>query len=575
MNFLFIFLQLWLNFSPLEMQEVRNRSTKGPYKSSGDASPNSPGDWDRVVNFSEQVRNQPITAGNSASESVSIWSGYTGIPGPFNETFPVWQGIKPLATALRYQVLLPDTQAANPHGRKAKALLLAQMAVAKADITTWPSNTNYETGFIQGHVLTRWLRVFDFTSKLYSATEANMLNAWFSRQAYWLANQVHNEMARSFPNRRSGDYVTRIYYANPAGIASLAPFSIFPKADPLYGWAEDKLQYTHRNSDGTLGNKLPYLTSTFNNRACDKMHFVGLVGVLLGDQFLIDEAKRFAKEWLMFSVFPDGTIGEFQRNNYYKNPSQGAWYGWIMIDFYSTLADALARRNDYDLYEYETTDGAFGTEGGTKNFFLVLNRFAKYATGENPLYVGAVAANNRIDYYNENNGVYNPLDYLLAMPNKFYKSDYFTGIYTRRNQAVSKYPATKLATAGKSWLIWGGAQATQPAYLLMYGQNEDLETYRRNPPPLSIGLSDTTIVHGSRNFVLRAQLSAPAGLRSVVWRQLTGQRLLFEPFNQAVTVVSNYNYLEPIPIGEYYFKITAKDANGTRVDKTLKLTIEP
>ena len=82
---------------------------------------------------------------------------------------------------------------------------------------------------------------------------------------------------------------------------------------------------------------------------------------MLQDGFLIAEAKRYVTEWLKYSVWGDGIQGEYLRNGDYCVVQQGAVYGTHNTQTALLLADALARKGDRSLFNFETREGLFGT----------------------------------------------------------------------------------------------------------------------------------------------------------------------------------------------------------------------
>jgi hypothetical protein len=209
------------------------------------------------------------------------------------------------------------------------------------------------------------------------------------------------------------------------------------------------------------------------------MTFILLAGLLAGDDFLVREASSYQKEWLMFSVFPDGTYGEYERNGNYGNPSQGAlWYGGLCMQSYVLSAEWLLRAGKENLYTFKTTDGAHGTKipkgGKPKSLVTVLDRFADNFQNRNPLYYGDTSAINKIDNYNENPKAkftkYCTWDYILALANKQYKKAEYTEVYKRIATGTLSYPDKSLSSAGKIWLPWCGTSAEVPGWLFMYAE---------------------------------------------------------------------------------------------------------
>ena len=85
------------------------------------------------------------------------------------------------------------------------------------------------------------------------------------------------------------------------------------------------------------------------------------IGVLVNNQTLVNEAKRYVKEWVRYSVWPDGSQGEYLRNGNYCAANAGVIYGAHNAQTGVLLAEVLARRGDFELYQYSTAWGLYGT----------------------------------------------------------------------------------------------------------------------------------------------------------------------------------------------------------------------
>ena len=65
--------RLGLHVTQEELDIWRQRAASGPYKSTGDVSANSPGDWDRIKAHADRFLNNPSTGGWDA------WTGEWGV----------------------------------------------------------------------------------------------------------------------------------------------------------------------------------------------------------------------------------------------------------------------------------------------------------------------------------------------------------------------------------------------------------------------------------------------------------------------------------------------------------------
>src|SRR5690606_12641935 len=134
--------------------------------------------------------------------------------------------------------------------------------------------------------------------------------------------------------------------------------------------------------DGSNGDTIVNLPRYYNNRKGAFAQLIGIIGAGLNDVELIHHAKVYFKEWILFSVYPSGETGENERNGDYGVPQQGSkFYGLLNVGAYAYIAEALARKGDFELYQYSTSDGRCGTQGGPKSFRLVVDTHVNESTG--------------------------------------------------------------------------------------------------------------------------------------------------------------------------------------------------
>lgn len=474
-----------LTVSEVEVQLWRQRAQSGPYLRLGDAGTNTPGDWQRILQFRDEFVRSPYDSGNSDAQHLDLWTGYSSTIDSLDQ-YPVWQGIKLQAAAFCYLVE-GDTLA----GRLAKEVLLRQVRMVPGPgrnglrTANWPlpggqKKPNYESGTKECVWLGRLALAYDYVLPLLAPAERAEVVQYLRGSATYFARRAQQRLEGRFPNRARGDYSLRLYTAAPGGARGLRPDPIYAepgsKNPPAYG----SRVYTHVNADGQLGNAIPRLVQDYNNRTAERMAFVLLAGLLAGDDYLVREAKTYQREWLMFSVYPDGTYGEYERNGNYGNPSTGAmWYGALCLQSYIRSADLLSRVGDNSLYTFSTRQGAFNTAvaagASPKSLRTVLDRYVDNLRGQNPIYHGSVAPDTRIDNYNESpddrfGTRYATWDYILALANRHYRSALYRRVYQRTEPGTLPYPAKGYSSAGKVWLPWGGTGAEVPGWLFMYGE---------------------------------------------------------------------------------------------------------
>lgn len=470
-----------------ELALWRKRSHEGPYKMAGDAGKNTPGDWTRIREYADEFCRSPFDSGNSGSQDLDLWTGYDYQIDSLDQ-YPIWQGIKLEAAAFCYLVQ-NDTLA----GQLAKACLLKQVRMAGGPKRVglriaewpWPSSSQAKPTFESGTKECTWLLrlalTYDYILPLLKKEEKREIVAYFRSSARYFARRAQRRFEECFPNRSKGDYTERRYLADPKGVRVFGAEPIYePDEDGNAPSAYKGRIYTHVNADGSLGNPIPRLAIIYNNRTAERMNFILLAGLLSGDKYLVDQARCYQREWLMFSVFPDGTYGEYERDGNYGNPSQGAmWYGGLCLQSYTLAADWFSRLGDKSLYTFSTRDGAHNTKVPAsqppKSFQTVLNRYVDNCRGENPIYYGEVKPENRIDIWNENEHAKYPTryatwDYLLALANRHYRNPLYRQVYQRTASGMLPYPGKDYSTAGKVWLPWCGSSAEVPGWLFMYGE---------------------------------------------------------------------------------------------------------
>lgn len=423
-----------IHFTPEELQIWRQRAESGPYKNAGDVSPTSPGDWTRIMNHANAFLQSPSKdrylggKGNYASEPHSNHVNMRDAAFVYLIT-----GQKKYLDAVKKE-------------------LMAQIAVPEMDVTKWDLVGDTHR-FTAAEWFVRLLFSYDYIKDGLTHAEKQKLDQYFLNVGKFYANNINHYHEMLFPDRLAGDYTKKGRDAASGAMSK---------------------QYTHINKDGSKGNQLSVLSAWYNNRKASMMRAVGLIGVFLDNQELIKHTKLFIKEMIMFSVYPDGTMGEYNRNGNYGNPQAGMIYSGINIQMSVEVADALARKGDFELYEYETSKGLWGTEGGKKSIRLMVKNFYDQVSYKVERYTGSVDIKNRIDIENEFGGNYGiekwAHDVWFSMGNVYWKDEYFKSVYLRK--VGPPYADKNLSGCGSVSWPWSGAGAVYPGVLFMFGQME-------------------------------------------------------------------------------------------------------
>ncbi len=206
-----------------------------------------------------------------------------------------------------------------------------------------------------------------------------------------------------------------------------------------------------------------------NNRTYAAAAYLAVVGVHQNRQDYKDEAKLMAKEYLMFGVHPQGYMGDFERwwNNNRIEPEQGLAYASGCAAEVIRIADVLARTGDMELYEYTTSQGLAGTEGGAKNLLFVVQALQGYLDGTYDRYGSDQAAHNGVLEYRIDgqrllrNGHQLFFEGALVPANTYYENQHVQDVYMRRPNSGAKpflsghNPDNMWIRYAAPWLMFG------------------------------------------------------------------------------------------------------------------------
>ncbi len=222
------------------------------------------------------------------------------------------------------------------------------------------------------------------------------------------------------------------------------------------------------------------LARRYNNRAARLARFVTLVGITQDNAAFVSHGKRFVKEFLQFSYYPQGAVGDFERWSS-SDPTKGWKYSAETVGALLTIADHLSRSGDNELYAYTTTGGALGTQGSHHSgrpkslgtlvedlMRYVDNSWKRYGTDQDSR---AGTVGYRISSVNNLTGEGRLNDLQIIMGNRYYQSDYVRRVYTRAASGAPAYPATPKSGSGE---VEGGEAGTYPGMLFMFGGLEHL-----------------------------------------------------------------------------------------------------
>lgn len=317
----------------------------GPYKTAGDAFAGSPGDWTTITTQA----NACVSAGNEAIAAAA----YQGD----NPVTYATYGLRAMCAAFVYLVNpTAATYTMAQYRDAAKASVLAQVARPENDMRYIcfrdSANTHLDSSIHQWQWLMRLLITYDAVRADMTTAEREAVER-FIRNMGDLALSWYDYTYRSavFPARDRDNYAAAGGHAVLAGAARF----ITPT------------RYSFVDATPALQDQINFLSSMWNNRTGLQATFVGLAGILLHEPAFIASSHRFFQEWLAYSVFSSGALGEYNRSAPGANGStvQGVTYGSYIISGMATVAEAMRRhRSDTSLASYSTTVGMAGTEGG-------------------------------------------------------------------------------------------------------------------------------------------------------------------------------------------------------------------
>lgn len=222
---------------------------------------------------------------------------------------------------------------------------------------TVPSDTASDGWFDGGHWLSRAVWAFDKHRASATAGEDATISAWLIEQAEYMATMQVTQLEAVFPNRGANDW------SATAGAASSGSLSSY---------------YLHLGA-----GKIPDIALYYNNRRASCAHYIGQAGIYFNNQDLIDEAKRYFKEWVMFGVYEDGLQSEWNRNDNYGDPKAGVVYSMFNMAAALEIASRLYAIGDTELVDYSTSYGLFGTAAASrpKTIFTAFDKYVEITQG--------------------------------------------------------------------------------------------------------------------------------------------------------------------------------------------------
>ena len=463
-----------------ELNVWKQRAQSGPYKSSGDVSQNSPGDWNRI-----KVNADAFLANPSAQR----WAGNTlgRCPTHSDRSF---QPANTLGRQIRDAAFAYLITGDTNYKTAVRNELMAQAATAgvKWDGPLWSggncaSNLNgTHLPVLSIHVwMGKMVLAYDFIRHELSSTDKAALDQWFRAfSTRFYDNNYKYTIEKRWPKRSQDDY-------------SSSPYSTAPAYKLYFG-----------------GPDWSWWHNGWNNTMTTGVMTHGLIGIMLGDSYLKSQASRFVKEFIKYNIWSTGHLGDIHRWNDGTTPCKGFWYPGAQMADTLLLAEAFARIGDTSLYTYATSDGYAGTSGGNKSLKLMIQTL-QGTVNHTVNRFGTLDANKAKDNRYRIDGDCNDFkstgepgaidwdgidDTWAVIANRYYKDDAIKNGYMRNT--VAGYPAYPSApnSPGGCPTPWEGSSCRMPALLFMFGQMEDkpLPYPSGNPSSSSLPLNPTNLI---------------------------------------------------------------------------------
>jgi hypothetical protein len=457
-----------LLYTDAHLAEWRDRALNGPYKSASDSfDPLIPGEWDRIVT------NKDLFVASPTADRVSSYNNSL-------TQIPVMSQHRKMLDAAFYALVKEDSATADLV--VTELLWHANAAGMQISPTTYQGT---DDNWLRAEWLKRIVTIADFVKDSFTAGERTTFNAWLSDWAYSYEGSVHTELSTNiFSNRYNRDYVTGLNYV---------------ATSPQYDG-----KYAYKDASGVLHNQIARVAKFYNNRRAHVAIFFGLAGIFLDDATLTDRGKLYFEEWLQFSVYPDGSQGEYERNVLTYNVNQGAiQYASVNINGACEMASALATQGDNSLFTYSTSNGLWDSEstGGdpAKTVKLTVETFLDLIEHEKLWYHYQAAVSP--EYLLDGKSDSGPMTgyqwvyeiYFAPVANRYWKDDRIKQGYMRTATGSIAY-SNPIGPAGSYGGPWNGPAADKPSLLFMFSEMETVSstTVIVNTEPLPFMLSTTS-----------------------------------------------------------------------------------
>ena len=437
-----------LTWSDAHLAEWRDRAVNGPYKSAGDAfDPLIPGEWQRIVSNKNTFAADP-TADRKSSYWTTTAPARTFVDNHIEMADAAFYSLVKQDTALAIAVKDELMWHANAAG-----LQISPAYYHRTDDGTWS----------RAEWICRLLDCADFVKEQFSVAERTTFDGWISDWAHSYEYSIQFEATdHMFGDRKLRSYTTNLGYT---------------ATNSFYDG------HAYRDANGVDHWQVSGVAEFYNNRRASVIHLVGHAGVWLDDTVLKDAAMLFFEEWIQFSVYPDGAVGEFERNQA-SLPVKGLNYLASVLKAAVSVADALERDGEFSLYNYSSSNGIFGSNCTTeapKTLKLVVETYIKLISDDLAWYLdgATVSESTRINGVNESTQWLGEI-WFAPLGNRYWKDDYIKQGYMRDLPGSIVY-SSPIGSAGPI-ATWGANEGSFPSCLFMFAEMEDVGTGTVAPP---------------------------------------------------------------------------------------------
>jgi hypothetical protein len=343
-----------LHFTAQEIAIWQSRKDNGPYKD----------EWDRILSRANAWKASPGPRFLGHTSDTC----YTGSPAiPSSRSFD--DGLRDAA----FVYLITGNTSYRDVARTA---LLEQVDITGTNFSNairWCPTTATFNGY--GDNLTPWIRKlvygYAYIRESLAPVDRSKLDSWFLNAGKHVDSVLHNIVKKRFPDRQKDNY----------SCSQLCP--------------GDSIGVTHYQ-----GHIVYRFGEAWNNKGTSLNATVAAIGSLLGDPALLGNAKRYVKEWVKYGTYPGAQVhDQFRWGGVYASsttsPQHAFLYAGASIGSIVSAVDHIARSGDTSLYEFETTEGMYGSQGGPKSLKRILQHFAGMSTGSIIEYATSSAVGSR------------------------------------------------------------------------------------------------------------------------------------------------------------------------------------